>query len=229
MRRVKSYEDFVNDTLFENLNIDIEEIELLFVNLTDDNFQVHASKIYDGFKVEIERGDTFSGVEIKDELLFAIDLTKRKYDLSLSKIYYKTRYSKGGKQLVDNIEDVFSEGDNMFGSFTHLKYLELYFTKENVEVESPKKGFIGNFLDRFKSKEVPVEEKIIDDNYQSCKRYIDNLKKGNYRFFVSNKETLDEIIRQYDRSGLGPSLILKDLKESDGGFMARIQKLHTSY
>jgi len=45
MKHIKTYR------LFENLDIDTEEIELLFVNLTDDDFQVHVSKIYDGFKV----------------------------------------------------------------------------------------------------------------------------------------------------------------------------------
>lgn len=223
MKHIKTYR------LFENLDIDTEEIELLFVNLTDDDFQVHTSKIYDGFKVEIERVENFSGIEIKDELLFAIDLIKHKYDLVLSKIYYKSRYTKGSKALVDNIEKVFSEVDNLSSSFTHLKYLELYFTKEKVVVEEPKKGFIGNFLDRFKSKEIPVEEKIIDDDFTASKRYIDRLDEGTYRFFVSNKETLDQIIKQYDRSGLGPSLIQKDLKESDGGFIVTLKKLHTSY
>jgi hypothetical protein len=85
VKHIKTYR------LFENLDIDTEEIELLFVNLTDDDFQVHTSKIYDGFKVEIERVENFSGIEIKDELLFAIDLIKHKYDLVLSKIYYKSK------------------------------------------------------------------------------------------------------------------------------------------
>ena len=89
MKHIKTYR------VFENLDIDTEEIELLFVNLTDDDFQVHVSKIYDGFKVEIERVEPFSGIEIKDELLFAIDLTKRKYNLVLSKIYCKSIYAKG--------------------------------------------------------------------------------------------------------------------------------------
>lgn len=217
MKHIKTYR------LFENLNIDTEEIELLFVNLTDDDFQVHVSKIYDGFKVEIERVESFSGIEIKDELLFAIDLTKHKYDLSLTKIYYKSRYTKGSKVLVDNIDKVFSASENQFTAFTHLKYLELYFTKEKVVVEEPKKGFIGNFLDRFKDKEIPVEEKIIDDDYQSCKRYIDRLDEGSYKFFVSNKETLDEIIRVYDTYGTW--LVQKDLKESDGGFIVTLKKL----
>ena len=217
MKHIKTYR------LFENLNIDTEEIELLFVNLTDDDFQVHVSKIYDGFKVEIERVESFSGIEIKDELLFAIDLTKHKYDLSLTKIYYKSRYTKGSKVLVDNIDKVFSASENQFTTFTHLKYLELYFTKEKVVVEEPKKGFIGNFLDRFKDKEIPVEEKIIDDDYQSCKRYIDRLDEGSYKFFVSNKETLDEIIRVYDTYGTW--LVQKDLKESDGGFIVTLKKL----
>ena len=217
MKHIKTYR------LFENLNIDTEEIELLFVNLTDDDFQVHVSKIYDGFKVEIERVESFSGIEIKDELLFAIDLTKHKYDLSLTKIYYKSRYTKGSKALVDNIDKVFSGSENQFTAFTHLKYLELYFTKEKVVVEEPKKGFIGTFLDRFKDKEIPVEEKIIDDDYQSCKRYIDRLDEGSYKFFVSNKETLDEIIRVYDTYGTW--LVQKDLKESDGGFIVTLKKL----
>jgi len=155
-----------------------------------------------------------------DELLFAIDLTKRKYNLVLSKIYCKSPYTKGSKQLVDNIQKVFSEGENQFSSFTRLKYIELYFTKEKAVVEEPKKGFIGNFLDRFKDKEIPVEEKIIDDDYQSCKRYIDRLDDGDWKFFVSNKETLDEIIKVY-----GVRLVQKDLKESDGGFIATLKKL----
>jgi hypothetical protein len=215
MKHIKTYR------LFENLNIDTEEIELLFVNLTDDDFQVHASKIYDGFKVEIERVEPFNGIEIKDELLFAIDLTKRKYNLVLSKIYCKSSYTKGSKQLVDNIEKVFSEVDNLSSSFTRLKYIELYFTKEKVVVEEPKKGFIGNFLDRFKDKEIPVEEKIIDDDVNSCKRYINSLEDGTYKFFVSNKETLDEIVRVYGTT----RLVQKDLKEDDGGFIVTLKKL----
>jgi hypothetical protein len=215
MKHIKTYR------LFENLNIDTEEIELLFVNLTDDDFKVHVSKIYDGFKVEIERVESFSGIEIKDELLFAIDLTKHKYDLLLTKIYYKSRYTKGSKELVDNIEKIFNEGENQFSSFTHLRYLELYFTKEKVVIEEPKKGFIGNFLDRFKDKEIPVEEKIIDDDVSSCKRYINNLKEGNYRFFVSNKETLDQIIKDYGTT----RLVQKDLKETDSGFIVTIKML----
>ena len=214
MKHIKTYR------LFENLNIDTEEIELLFVNLTDDDFQVHVSKIYDGFKVEIDKQLHFRTSDIVDEVLFAIDLTKKKYDLSLTKIYYKPPFNKGHKTFSTDIEEVFSKNDV-------IKYLELYFTKEKV-VKEPKKGIIGTFLDKFKSKEITVEEKIIDDNYQSCKRYIDNLSDGNYRFFVSNKETLDEIIKQYDwifQTGLGPSLILKDLKESDGGFIVTLKKL----
>ena len=207
MKHIKTYR------LFENLNIDTEEIELLFVNLTDDDFQVHVSKIYDGFKVVIDKQLHFSTSTIVDEVLFAIDLTKKKYDLVLTKIYYKPPFNKGRKAFSTDIEEVFSKNDV-------IQYLELYFTKEKVVVEEPKKGFIGNFLDRFKDKEIPVEEKIIDDDYQSCKRYIDRLDEGNYRFFVSNKETLDEIIRVY-----GVRLVQKDLKESDGGFIVTLKKL----
>ena len=72
MKHIKTYR------LFENLNIDTEEIELLFVNLTDDEFQVHVSKIYDGFKVEIDKQLHFRTSDIVDEVLFAIDLTKKK-------------------------------------------------------------------------------------------------------------------------------------------------------
>ena len=213
MKHIKTYR------LFENLNIDTEEIELLFVNLTDDEFQVHVSKIYDGFKVEIDKQLHFRTSDIVDEVLFAIDLTKKKYNLVLTKIYYKPPFNKGHKVFSTDIEEVFSKNDV-------IKYLELYFTKEKV-VKEPKKGIIGNFLDKFKSKEITVEEKIIDDNYQSCKRYIDNLSDGNYRFFVSNKETLDEIIKQYDKQydRSGSSLIQKDLKESDGGFIVTLKKL----
>lgn len=207
MKHIKTYR------LFENTNIDIEEIELLFVNLTDDDFKVHVSKIYDGFKVEIDKQLHFSTSTIVDEVLFAIDLTKKKYDLVLTKIYYKPPFNKGHKVLSTDIEEVFSKNDV-------IKYLELYFTKEKVVVEEPKKGFIGNFLDRFKSKEIPVEEKIIDDDFTTSKRYIDRLSEGSYRFFVSNKETLDEIIKVY-----GTRLVQKDLKENDGGFVVTLKKL----
>jgi len=140
----------------------------------------------------------------------------------LSKIYYKSRYTKGSKSLASEIENIFSEDANT--CFTHLKYLELYFTKEKAVVEEPKKGFIGNFLDRFKDKEIPVEEKIIDNDVSSCKRYINNLKDGNYRFFVSNKETLEQIIKDY-----GTRLVQKDLKESDGGFIVTLKKSEPSH
>jgi hypothetical protein len=204
MKHLKAYRLFEN----HDIDIDIEEIELLFVNLTDDDFQVRVSKIYNGFKVEIDKQTNFSTSDIVDEVLFAIDLIKKKYDLVPTKIYYKTNNFSGHKVL--SIEEVFSKNDV-------IKCLEISFTKEKIE--EPKKGIVGKFLDRFKSKELPIEEKIIDDDLTECIKYIRDLSSGYYNFFVSNREVYNRMLLYYNPT------IIKEIKlvPTQGGFIATIK------
>lgn len=205
MRHISSFK------IFEANTIDKEEIELLFVDLIDEDFQVVVSKLLSGIKVHINHNKySFDMSEINETILFARDLISRKYDM----IPYEIKINSTSNKIYDGIDDLSDFEKSEDFEMTDVQYVELYFLFKR---ESEKKqSRLDKFLNRFKSE---TNDLIITNHYGEAKYAILQIPYNKkVKFFVEDETTYNNLLQDENIN----IIQLGKKEQCDNGFYVEI-------
>lgn len=130
--------------------MDINDIELLFLDIADDNIKVNVFNRHNGFEVQIRFEKSLSGSKLKgehiDSILTAIDYLKGLDNITL------TALSLNDRPVFFN--DANFEPMLKYGSFNSidLKFTNNESKEKEEDKERKNKGFISKYMDFFKNR-----------------------------------------------------------------------------